>query len=72
MAMVPEPERPAAASLTNVPRSLAAGFAPALGGAMLGLSTFGWPLILAGAIKAFYDVLLLVQFRSERPEEEQR
>ena len=37
---------------------------------MLGQSTFGWPLIIAGVIKATYDLLLLVQFRDVRPPEE--
>ena len=27
-------------------------------------TTFGWPLVIGGALKAIYDVLLLVQFRS--------
>ena len=70
MAVVPEEERPAAASVTNVPRSLAAAIAPLLAGAMLDRSSFGWPLLCGGVIKALYDVLLLVQFRAHRPKEE--
>jgi predicted MFS family arabinose efflux permease len=70
MAMVPPEERPAAASVTNVPRSLAAAVAPLLAGLMLDKSTFGWPLLCGGVLKAIYDVLLLVQFRAASPPEE--
>ncbi len=34
------------------------------------LSTFGWPLLIAGAIKIVYDLLLLAGFRHVRPPEE--
>jgi hypothetical protein len=37
---------------------------------MLNHSTFGWPLICAGAMKAAYDLLLLAQFRHVRPHDE--
>jgi MFS family permease len=67
MSVVPPEERPAAASVTNVPRSLAAAATPVLAGWMLDRSVFGWPLICAGAIKAAYDILLLLQFRQRRP-----
>jgi MFS family permease len=71
MAVVTPDERPAAASVTNVPRSLAAALPPVAAGWMLSHSTFGWPLVLGGSIKALYDVLLLRQFRDLRPPEEQ-
>jgi predicted MFS family arabinose efflux permease len=64
MAMVPPEERTAAASLTNVPRSLAAAIPPLLTGMMLDRSSFGWPLVCGGLLKALYDLLLLAQFRS--------
>ena len=70
MAVVAPAERPAAASVTNVPRSLAAALPAIAAGWMLGQSTFGWPLIIAGVIKATYDLLLLAQFRDVRPPEE--
>jgi MFS family permease len=63
MAVVPPEERAAAASVTNVPRSLASATTPLLAGALLARSTFGWPLLLAGLTKATYDVLLLVLHR---------
>ncbi len=64
MSVVPPEERAAAASVTNVPRSLAAAVAPLVAGAMLSFSSFGWPLVCAGVIKIVYDLLLLRGFRS--------
>jgi MFS family permease len=64
MAVVPEGERAAAASVTNVPRSLAAAATPLLAGVLLAHSTFGWPLVIAGVMKMIYDVLLLVLYRN--------
>jgi MFS family permease len=69
MAVVPPEERAAAASVTNVPRSLAAAVTPVIAGWMLDRTAFGWPLVCAGAAKAIYDLLLLAQFRSVRPGE---
>lgn len=71
MAVVSPPERAAAASVTNVPRSLASALPPLAAGWMLDHSTFGWPLIIAGTLKAIYDLLLLSMFRNIRPPEEQ-
>ena len=70
MAVVAPDERPAAASVTSVPRSLAAAASPALAGALLAASGFGWPLLLAGSLKIVYDLLLLALFRNVRPPEE--
>ena len=70
MAIVPPAERPAAASLTSVPRSLAASASPALAGYLLGVSAFAWPLLAAGVIKIAYDLALLALFRDVRPPEE--
>jgi predicted MFS family arabinose efflux permease len=72
MAVVEPEERAAAASVTNVPRSLAAAFGPLPAGAMLETSNFGWPLICAGGLKIAYDLLLLVMFRSATPADERR
>jgi len=71
MAVVSPPERAAAASITNVPRSLAAALPPIAAGWMLDRSDFGWPLILAGGLKIVYDLILLAMFRNVRPPEEQ-
>jgi len=70
MTVVPPEERAAAASVTNVPRSLASAFAPLPSGLMLEYSTFGWPLVCCGALKALYDILLLIQFRAHRAPDE--
>jgi MFS family permease len=70
MAVVSEAERAAAASLTSVPRSLAASAGPALAGILLGLSFRGWPLVVCGILKITYDLLLLSQFRHLKPPEE--
>ncbi|TCO42292.1 putative MFS family arabinose efflux permease [Kribbella antiqua] len=71
MAVVSPAERPAAASMTNVPRSLASVLPPILAGWLLGHSTFGWPIVIGGVLKISYDLLLLRQFRNVRPPEEQ-
>lgn len=62
MSVVPPEERAAAASVTNVPRSLASALAPTLAGFLLERTSFGWPLLCAGALKVTYDLLLLAQF----------
>ncbi|MEO8741404.1 MAG: MFS transporter, partial [Casimicrobiaceae bacterium] len=70
MAIVSPAERPAAASITSVPRSLASAVSPFLAGYLLGVSPFGWPLLIGGAVKIVYDVLLLAMFSRVRPPEE--
>jgi MFS family permease len=71
MAVVTPPERAAAASVTSVPRSLAAAASPALAGALYAAGLAAWPLILCGALKILYDLMLLRMFRHIRPPEEQ-
>jgi hypothetical protein len=70
MAVVDPDERAAAASVTGVARSLASSGSPVLAGALLGATTFGWPLVIAGSLKIAYDLLLLRRFRGVRPAEE--
>jgi len=70
MAVVTEPERPAAASFTAVPRSLAASLSPALAGTLFAASFQALPLVICGALKITYDLILLVQFRFLKPPEE--
>jgi MFS family permease len=70
MAVVTPAERPAAASFTAVPRSLAAALGSLLAGYMLSASSFGLPLIVGGAIKIGYDLGLLAMFRKVKPPEE--
>jgi MFS family permease len=70
MAVVTPEERTAAASVTAVPRSLAASLSPALTGVLLGTSFAGLPLVICGSLKIIYDLALLVSFRHIKPPEE--
>jgi predicted MFS family arabinose efflux permease len=70
MAVVSPGERPAAASVTAVPRSLASAISPSIAGALLVASPFGWPLVICGALKIVYDLTLLRMFRAVKPPEE--
>jgi MFS family permease len=71
MAIVLPEERPAAASITSVPRSLASAVSPLVAGWMLAGSTFGGFMVAAGVIKIAYDLMLLAAFRNIRPPEEE-
>ena len=72
MAVVTPPERPAAASVTSVPRGLAAAASPAIAGALLAAGFDAWPLVICGVLKIAYDIALLWMFRHVKPPEEQR
>ncbi|MDR6202150.1 MFS transporter [Paraburkholderia graminis] len=63
MSVVTPPERPAAASFTAVPRSLAATIGPMLAGAMMASGYAGVPLVACGVLKITYDLTLLRAFR---------
>ncbi len=71
MAVVTEAERPAAASVTAVPRSLASAASPAIAGALFAAGLHIWPLLLCGGLKILYDLMLLAAFRMIKPPEEQ-
>ena len=70
MAVVQPDERPAAASFTAVPKPFAWAAGSMISGYLLTLSPFGWPLLIGGAVKAIYDLLLLARFQKVRPPEE--
>ena len=70
MAVVTPPERPAAASVTSVPRSLAAALSPAIAGALFAAGFEAWPLVICGLLKIAYDLALLWAFRHVTPPEE--
>ena len=70
MAVVTPAERPAAASLTAVPKTFAWAAGSLISGSLLTLSSFGWPLVIAGLIKGVYDILLLLKLQKVRPPEE--
>ncbi|MGA7451116.1 MAG: MFS transporter [Rhodoplanes sp.] len=72
MAVVTPAERPAAASITAVPRSLASSISPAFAGFMLAGSFSGLPLVVCGVLKIVYDLGLLYSFRHVKPPEEQQ
>ena len=63
MSLVEPDERSAAAAFTNLPRSIATASTPLLGGWLLTKSSFGWPLVIGGAMKLAYDALLWIKFR---------
>ena len=70
MAVVTPRERPAAASVTSVPRSLAAAASPASAGALFAAGFEAWPLIICGVFKIAYDLTLLWTLRRIKPPEE--
>ena len=71
MAVVTPAERPAAASVTAVPRSLASAISPAISGVLLMTAFSGLPLVVCGTLKIAYDIALLFSFRHIKPPEEQ-
>ncbi len=71
MAVVTPAERPAAASVTAVPRSLASAISPAISGVLLMTAFSGLPLVVCGTLKIAYDIALLLSFRHIKPPEEQ-
>jgi MFS family permease len=72
MTVVDPEERTAAASMTSLARSLGASVSPFFSGLLLQgpLLVFGLPFILAGALKATYDLTLWSIFRHVRLKEE--
>ncbi|BDB28377.1 MFS transporter [Cupriavidus sp. P-10] len=66
MAVVTPPERAAAASLTSVPRSLAAALSPALAAALMAYGYASAPLVACGLLKIAYDLAMLGGFRRVR------
>jgi MFS family permease len=70
MSVVPEEERAAAASVTNVPRSFGGAFGAWLAGPLLAAGAFPLALALGGGLKLLYDVLLLASFGHKPPREE--
>jgi MFS family permease len=69
MSVVTPEERPAAASFTAVPRSLASAAGPTLAGAMFAAGAMAAPLIACGALKIAYDLMLYAAFRKVAPRE---
>ena len=66
MAVVTPAERPAAASFTAVPRSLAAALSPAISGALFAAGFVSLPLVACGVLKIAYDLALWRGMRGEQ------
>jgi len=67
MSVVTPAERPAAASFTAVPRSLASTVGPSLAGAMFAAGLMSAPLVACGVLKIAYDLALFAGFRKVAP-----
>lgn len=63
MSVVTPPERPAAASVMAVVRSLAAALGPILAGAWFAGGDLAAPLVVCGLLKIGYDLALFAAFR---------
>jgi MFS family permease len=67
MSVVTPPERPAAASFTAVPRSLASAISPSITGALFAAGAMAAPLVACGVLKIAYDLALFATFRRVPP-----
>ncbi len=67
MSVVTPAERPAAASFTAVPRSVASAVGPTLAGAMFAAGLMSAPLVACGLLKIAYDLALFAGFRKVAP-----
>lgn len=68
MSVVTPDERPAAASFTAVPRSLASAASPSLTGALFAAGSMAIPLVACGVLKIAYDLALFAAFRRKKGE----
>ena len=67
MSVVTPAERPAAASFTAVPRSLASAAGPVIAGALFAGGAAAVPLVACGVLKIAYDLALYAGFRRVAP-----
>jgi MFS family permease len=70
MAIVAPGERTVASGVTNVSRNVGWAVGPSIAGLLM-QQTLAAPLVIGGALKISYDVLLYAAFRNIRPPEEQ-
>jgi len=70
MAVVADHEREAAASLTNLSRTVAQAITPALTGWVMQTVALSAPFVLGGGLKIVYDVLIWLTFRHVRLRDE--
>ena len=67
MSVVTPAERPAAASFTAVPRSLASAAGPTIAGVWFAAGAMAAPLVACGVLKIAYDLALFAAFRRVHP-----
>jgi len=72
MAIVKPEERSRVAGLINLPRSLTSALGPSIAGAIMQFVGPSFPFLIAGGMKAAYDLGLYFMFRNVKPPEEQK
>jgi MFS family permease len=72
MAVVKPGERTFASGVTNVTRNVGWAVGPSVAGAVMQHVALAGPLIIGGALKIGYDLILFASFRHLRPPEERR
>jgi len=70
MAIVKPEERSRVAGLINLPRSLTSAIGPTITGFVMQFMGPSLPFLLAGSVKAFYDIALYFNFKDVKPPEE--
>ena len=71
MAIVKPEERSRVAGLINLPRSLTSALGPSIAGAIMQFMGPSIPFLIAGGLKAAYDLGLYFMFRNVKPPEEE-
>ena len=72
MAIVKPEERSRVAGLINLPRSLTSALGPSIAGAIMQFVGPSIPFLIAGGLKAAYDLALYFMFRNVKPPEEEK
>ena len=72
MAIVEPEERSRVAGLINLPRSLTSALGPSIAGALMQFVGPSIPFLIAGGLKAAYDLALYFMFRNVKPPEEEK
>ncbi|WP_268542037.1 MFS transporter [Candidatus Nitrosotenuis cloacae] len=68
--VVTEDERITAAGITNTSRNVTQALSPSIAGALIQSLLLSAPFVAGGALKIVYDVILYVNFRKVKPEQE--
>jgi len=72
MAIVKPEERSRVAGIINLPRSLTSALGPSIAGAIMQFVGPSIPFLIAGGLKAAYDLALFFMFRNVKPPEEEK